>query len=185
MRTITEGRRFLLDLLVQIACHVAMATTNEPRERIPEDLKDMMHVLQHVDASDPLRQSHDIVESCVPALIFVARHEPGLFPKPFARAIVHDLEPAKLWNVACGVDGLDVEGIDVTRITDDDFSPDYEYLWDSLNTRTPHATELLIAPHTFSQILDAYEEQVKQCAIAQMHSLCSRHEWATRTVYLM
>jgi hypothetical protein len=138
-----------------------MDTTKEPHDCIPDDLQDIMRALQHVDASDPLRQSKWIVESCASALIFVARHEPDLFPKPFARAIVRKLAPLKLWNVVCDVDGLSIEGIDVARIPDYDFSPDDGYLWQSLNARTPRVTELLIAPQTLSRILDAYKEQVE------------------------
>jgi hypothetical protein len=161
MRTITRGHRSLLDALVQLACCVAMPTTNEQHERAPDDVKDLMRTLLHIDASDPLRQSSWFVERCVPALIFIARHEPDLFPKPFARRIVHDLNPVQLWNIACDVGGLDVEGIDLAYITDDIFGHGEQYLWDSLDARAPNATELLIAPQTFSRILDAYEEQVE------------------------
>jgi hypothetical protein len=159
MHTITPGHRSLLDVLVQLACHVAVAATKEPHERVPEDLQDLMRALQHVDASDPLRQSYYIVESCAPALIFVARHVPDIFPKPLARAIVHEVKPMKLWNIACDVDGIDVQGIDVARMNNSLVS--HAYLWDSLDARAPNATELLIAPQTFSRILDAYEEQFK------------------------
>jgi hypothetical protein len=159
---ITDGHQYLLDVLVQLACHVAMATTKEPHGHVPDDLQDIMRALQHLNASDPLRvlDRYRIVESCVPALIFVARHEPDLFPKPFARGMVHRLEPVRLWNIACDVDVIDIEGIDVTRITNDDAG--WYDIWNSLNTRTPNATELLLAPHTFSRILAAYEEQIKQ-----------------------
>jgi hypothetical protein len=158
---ITDGHQDLLDVLVQLACHIAMATTKEPHGHVPDDLQDIMRALQHLNASDPLRvlNRYRIVERCVPALIFVARHEPDLFPKPFAQGMVHRLEPVRLWNIACGVDGLDVEGIDVARITNE-----YDgeiYMWESLEARTPNTTELLIAPQTFSRILDAYEEQLK------------------------
>jgi hypothetical protein len=148
-----------------------MATTKEPHERVPEDLQEIMRALQDVNANRPSRQSDQIVRSCAPALIFVARHEPDLFPKPFARAIAHALNPVRLWNVACGIDGLNVQGIDVTRIIDDNFlwenlniiDHDSEsYLWESLNARTPNATDLFIAPQVFILILDAYEEQLKQ-----------------------
>jgi hypothetical protein len=125
---ITDGHHYLLDALVQLACHVAMATTKEPHGHVPDDLQDIMCALQHVDARDPLRQSSRIVYSCAPALIFVARHKPDLFPKPFARAIVHELKPVRLWNIACGVHGLDVEGIDVARITN---FGGHTYMWES------------------------------------------------------
>jgi hypothetical protein len=161
MQTITQGHRQLLDVLAPFACQVAMAAMKEPQERVPADLQELMRAVQHVDASDLLRQSSLIPKSCAPALIFVARHEPDLFPKPFARRIVHALNPARLWNIACDVDGLDVEGIDVAQVTDDDLWRGRRYLWKSLDARTPNATELLIAPQTFSQILDAYEEQLK------------------------
>jgi hypothetical protein len=144
-----------------------MHTTNEQHERAPDDVKDLMRTLLHMDASDPLRQSSWFVERCVPALIFIARHEPDLFPKPFARRIVHELKPVRLWNIVCDVDGLDVEGIDVARITNVNFGG-HTYMWESLDARTPNATELLIAPQTFSRILDAYEEQVEQERLAYM-----------------
>jgi hypothetical protein len=170
MHIITLGHRDLLDVLVQLACHVSMTTTREPHGHVPDDLQDLMRALQYVDTSDPLRQSYKIVESCVPALIFLATQEPDLFPKPFARAIVHGLEPVKLWNIACDVDGLDVEGIEVARIPRDFPRPDIGYLWDSLNARTPNATELLIAPQPFRRILDAYEEQVEQERLKDMQA---------------
>jgi hypothetical protein len=153
-----------------LACHVAIATTNEPHGRVPKDLEDIMRAVQHHDASAPsnllYKSSSRTVRFCAPALISVARHQPDLFPKRFARAIVHKLAPLELWNIACGVDGLDVEGIDVARIVDDHSGQDY--LWEGLNTRTPDAIELLIAPHTFSLILDAYEKQVEQDGPANM-----------------
>jgi hypothetical protein len=166
MHIITPGHRDLLDVLVQLACNAAMDSTKEPHERVPETLKDLMHALQHVDASDPSRRVYWIAESCVPALIFVARNEPDLFPKPFARAIMHKLEPLRLWNIACGIEGLEIENIDVARITNTIFGK--AYMWDSLDARTTNATELLIAPRTLNRILDAYEEQVKQDRLADM-----------------
>jgi hypothetical protein len=132
-----------------------MAATEEPHERVPKNLKDLMHALEHVDAKDLSYRPSSIMHICASALIFVARHEPDLFPKPFARTIVHELDPLKLWNIACDVDGLDVEGIDVARING------ASYLWSSLEARTPDAVEILIAPLTFARILDAFEEQVK------------------------
>jgi hypothetical protein len=158
MHTFTEGHRLLLDVLVQLACLAAMATMNEPHERVPDNLKDLMHALRLVNTSNKFHRSHEILDVCGPALIFVARREPDLFPKPFARTIAHGLEPAKLWHIAREVDELDIEGIDVTRIN----CVDQDYLWESLNARTPNATELLIAPHTFSRILDIYEGKVRQ-----------------------
>jgi hypothetical protein len=147
-----------------LACRVAIATTNEPHGRVPKDLEDIMRAVQHHDFSAPsnllYKSSSRTVRFCAPALISVARHQPDLFPKRFARAIVHNLEPLELWNIACGVDGLNVEDINVVPIVDDDSGR--QYLWESLNTRTPDAMELLIAPHTFSRILDAYEKQVEQ-----------------------
>jgi hypothetical protein len=140
MQTITQGHRQLLDVLAQIACQVAMAATKEPHEHVPKDLQSLMRALQHMNASDPLRQSLWIVNSCAPALIFVARHE---------------LKPVRLWNIACGDDGLDVEGIDVARITN---FGDHTYMWESLEARTPNTMELLIVPQVFRRILDAYEE---------------------------
>jgi hypothetical protein len=153
--TPTHGYQYLLDVLVQLACHVAMATMKEQHERTPADLQELMRALQHVDASGPPRKS-SYISIYAPALIFVARHEPDLFPKPFARAIVQELSATKLWNIACDVDGLVVEGIDVARITDDE-----DYRWESLDDRTPNAMDLFIAPQVFSLILDAYEEQLK------------------------
>jgi hypothetical protein len=158
MNTITPGRRFLVDVLAQFACQVAMAITDEPHERVPEDLKDLMRALELLDASDPLYMSSWTVDSCASALIFVARHEPDLFPKPFARAIVHKLEASQLWNVVRDFDGLEVEGIVTTYLTN------YHYgrihLWNRLNACAPNATELLIAAQPFGRILDAYEEEV-------------------------
>jgi hypothetical protein len=74
--------------------------------------------------------------------------------------MVHELAPLELWNIACGVDGLDVEGIDVASIANTHSGR--HALWGRLNYRTPGAAELLIAPHTFSRILDVYEKQVEQ-----------------------
>jgi hypothetical protein len=155
MNTMTQGGRSLLDVLVQFACQVAMAATKEPHERVPENLKDLLRALEQVDARHLTYFPRSFVHSCASALIFVARHEPDLFPKPFARTIVHALKPLQVWNIACDVDGLDVEGIDVARINV------HSYLWSSLEARTDNALELLIAPLPFARILDAYEEQVK------------------------
>jgi hypothetical protein len=130
-----------------------MAVTEEPHEVVPEDLKKVLLALPQEDA----RYSSMLVVRCVPALIFVARHEPDLFPKRFARAIVYGLEPVQLWTIACNVDGLDVEGIDVARITNDCSGRDY--MWESLDARTRNATDVFIAPQVFSMILNAYEEQ--------------------------
>jgi hypothetical protein len=150
-----------------LACRIAMATTNEPHRRVPKDLGDIMRVVQRVGAvGDSLYGSNYAVHLCAPALVSAARHDPDLFPKRFARAIVHRLAPLELWNIACGVDGLDVEGIDVARIANTDSG--WHYLWESLNTRTPDAMELLIAPHTFSRILDAYEKYVEQEGTSKM-----------------
>jgi hypothetical protein len=80
MHTITRGHRRILDFLAQFACHVAMATTQEPHKSVPEDLKDLMRALQQADASDTLHQSFGIWECRAPALIAVARREPDLFP---------------------------------------------------------------------------------------------------------
>jgi hypothetical protein len=159
MPNINLGHRRLLDVLAQFACRVAMATTTELDEHIPEDLKDVLRALHLVEASDLSHMRSYIVNSCAPGLVFAAKHERDLFPKPFARAIVHKLEPIQLWNIACDVVGLDIEGIDTTRITDDE--PGRKYLWESLDARTPNATERFIEPEVFSQILDAYEDQVK------------------------
>jgi hypothetical protein len=137
-----------------------MATTTEPHKRVPETLRDLMRTLQYMDASNPLRQSSNIQKSCAPALIFVARREPDRFPKAFARAIVHELKSVRLWNIACDVDGLDVKGIDVARITNDHSGEDY--LWKILDARTPNATDRFIEPHVFGRILDAYEEQEEE-----------------------
>jgi hypothetical protein len=147
-----------------LACSVAVATTKEPHGRVPKDLEDIMRAVQHHDVGAPINLLYKpysrAVQFCAPALIFVARHDPDLFPKRFACAILEKLAPLELWNIACAVDGLEVEGIDVARIANDDSGR--HYLWESLNTRTPDAIELLIAPHTFSRILDAYEKQVEQ-----------------------
>jgi hypothetical protein len=179
MHTITRGHRRLLDILGQLACLVAMATTEEPHECVPEDLKDLMRILQHLEASAPLYEprgnlysSGEDLDGCAPALIFVARHEPDLFPKTFARKIVHEkLESLRLWTIACDVDGLNVDALHM------DLAADVEvgrfYLWYELNSLSLHtwtfdATELLIAPPIFGRILDAYEEQVEQKQSASM-----------------
>jgi hypothetical protein len=150
-----------------LACSVAVATTKKPHGCVPKDLEDIMRVIQHHDvgaSNGPLYSPS--WEFCAPALIFLSRHEPDLFPKRFARAIVRTLKPLELWNIACGVDGLDIEGMDVARIADADSGR--HYLWESLNTRTPDTIELLIAPHTFSRIIDAYEKQVEQKGTSNM-----------------
>jgi hypothetical protein len=170
--TISQEHHRLLDVLAMLACRVAVTITDEPHGHIPQDLEDIMRAVQHhdiVDPSNPLYQSFSgTVRACAPALIFVARHQPDLFPKRFARVIVHKLAPLELWNIACGLDGLNVEGIEVARIRVADDDSGQDYLWESLNTRTPHAIELLIAPDTFSRILDAYEKQVEQEGPANM-----------------
>jgi hypothetical protein len=158
--------QYLLDVLGVLACRVAMATADEPHGRVPKDLEDIMRAVQHSDAPCFFYISYRTMCFCAPALISLARHKPDLFPKRFARAIVHDLAPLELWNIACGVDGLDVEGIDVARIADADSGR--HYLLECLNTRTPNAIELLIAPPIFSRILDAYEKQVEQEGPANM-----------------
>jgi hypothetical protein len=156
MPIITPGHRNLLDVLAQFACCVAMATTKEPHE----DLKDVLRTLQHMDASDLSHRRSYISNSCASGLVFAARYEQDLFPKPFARAIVHKLEPLQLWNIACDVDGLDVEGIEVACITNDrDGRCD---LWERLGARTSNATDLFIAPQVFTRVLEAYEEQVEE-----------------------
>jgi hypothetical protein len=168
--TITQEHHHLLNVLAMLACRVAISITDELHGHIPQDLEDIMRAVQHHDVGDPsnlLYQSFSgTVRFCAAALIFVARHEPDLFPKHFACAMVYELIPLGLWNIACGVEGLDIEGIDVARIADADSGR--HYLWESLNTRTPAVIELLIAPRTFSQILDAYEKQVEQDGPANM-----------------
>jgi hypothetical protein len=167
MDDITHDHRYLLDVLAMLACHVAMATTNEPHGRVPKDLEDIMRAIQRLDALGDSSYLHSWTERfCAPALISLARHKPDLFPKRFARAIVDKLAALELWNIACGVDGLDIEGIDVARIVND--GSGQRYLRESLRTRTPDAIELFIAPHTFSRILDAYEQQVGQEGLADM-----------------
>jgi hypothetical protein len=166
----TEEHHFLLDFLAMLACRVAIATTNERHGRVPKDLEDIMRAIQRLDAPGGSSYLPSWTERfCAPALISVAKHDPALFPKRFARAIVYKLAPLELWNIACGIDGLDVVGIEVARIADGWRQRSGEgYLWESLNTRTPNAIELLIASPTFSRILDAYEKQVEQEALANM-----------------
>jgi hypothetical protein len=151
----------LLEILMQYACNAATLTTTEPHKHVPEDLKEILLTLKQVDAGYPLRQSDLMADKVyTPALMSVARHEPDLFPKTLARTIVHtQLEPLRLWSVACDVIGMNVEGIDVTRINNNYLGR--EYLWDSLITCTPNALKLLITPQAFSRILDAFEEQLK------------------------
>jgi hypothetical protein len=143
-----------------------MATRKKAHEHVPEDLKNVLRALQHMDASDLSHRRSYIVNSCASGLVFAARHEPDLFPKPFARAIVHKLEPITLWNIACDVDGLDVEGINVERITNDRHG--WYYLWERMDARTPNAANLFIASQVFSRILDAYEEQ-EEVALTGRH----------------
>jgi hypothetical protein len=137
-----------------------MATTKGPDEGVPEDLKDLMCTLQNVGASDRSYRSR-LIKICAPAMIFVARRVASyVFPKLFARAIVRELEPLRLWDITRGVDGLNVVGIDGTRITNDFSSRDY--LWTNLDARTPNAADRFIEPQVFSRILKAYEEQLKE-----------------------
>jgi hypothetical protein len=172
--TITQEHLHLLDVLAMLACRVAITITDEPHGHIPQDLEDIMRAVQHhdiVDLSNPLYQSFSgTVRACAPALIFVARYEPDLFPNHFARAMVYQLAPLELWNIACGVDGINVEGISVAHIPGADSGQ--HSLWESLNFsnswggRAP--IEVLIAPPVFSRILNAYEKQVEQEGPANM-----------------
>jgi hypothetical protein len=152
----------LLDTLVQYACQASILTTTESHEHVPADLKNLLLCLQQVERKGnhplALRRSCGIVKSCAPALISVARHEPDLFPQPLARAIVHDLNHLRLWYIACDIEGLDVECIDMRHINSHN---DGSYLWRRLDFCAPNATELFIAPQVFSRILNSYEEQVE------------------------
>jgi hypothetical protein len=159
MRSLAPGHRKLLDTLVQYACQAAILTTTEPPEHVPADLKDLLLSLQQVEVDYPLHQSCELVKSCAPALISVARLAPDLFPQPLARGIVHDLDHLRLWEIVCDVEGLDVDGIDVSLINGQIGS---NYLWRRLDACTPNATELLIAPQVFRRILNSYEEQVEE-----------------------
>jgi hypothetical protein len=162
MNTTTPGHRKLLNILAQLACPVAMATTKEPHERVPEDLKTLMRALQQVDWDDSTDMSPRCLDFIVwtPALKFVAKHEPDLFPKTIARTMVYRLgrsfRDVRLWNIACTVDGLDLIG------TYEPASDHDSYLRRQMFYRTPHVIELLIAPRPFGQILDAFEAHERE-----------------------
>jgi hypothetical protein len=143
----------LLDLLAQLACQVALAMEPEPREHVPDDLKSFLVALRRIHQVCPPYPSNRISGSCATALVFVARSdEPDLFPKPFARAMVRQIESSHLLAVAQDVAGLDLDGVDMDRLGAS---------WDDLDARSRGVIERLIEPEPFKKILVVYEGDVR------------------------
>jgi hypothetical protein len=115
---------------------------------VPENLKSFLQALDraYLSSSSHPHASGRIVSSCANALIFVARHEPGLFPKPFARAIILQMDCRRLLNLAQHIGGLDLRGIRMEPL---------EGRWQRLDADSHAFVERLIEPSTFSQILDS------------------------------
>jgi hypothetical protein len=150
--TQTGKHQRLLDLLAQLACQVALAMEPEPREHVPEDLKTFLVALRGVHQVCSPYSSSRISGSCATALVFVARDTPDLFPKPFARAIVRQIEGSHLLAVAQDVGGLDLEGVDMD---------DLGWSWEYMNPRSRGVIERLIEPEPFAKILHVYESDVR------------------------
>jgi hypothetical protein len=150
--TQTGKYQWLLDLLAQLACQVALAMEPKPCEHVPEDLKSFLVALRGVHQVCLPYPSSRISGSCATALVFVARHEPDLFPKPLARALVRQSEGGHLLAMAQDIWGLDLEGVDM-----DDLGSSWEYM----DTRSRGVIERLIEPEPFAKILDAYEGDVR------------------------
>jgi hypothetical protein len=112
----------------------------------------MLRALQRVHTRCPPSSSSWIrrTQSCRTALIFIARHEPDLFPKPLARAIVQATSSPRVLEVAQGVDGLDLEGADMYHLG---------VKWESLDARSRAVIEHLIEPGLIDRILEAYEDE--------------------------
>jgi hypothetical protein len=118
---------------------------------VPENLKSLLRTLQHMyNSCPPHPSSFGIVRSCATALIFVARHEPELFPKPLARTMVRRIKGRHLLHLVQDVEGLDLGGVDVNRLSS---------RWESLDARSLGAMERLIEPRPFARILDAYTDE--------------------------
>jgi hypothetical protein len=154
--TVTQTRKYqrLLDFLAQLVCQVALAMEPKPCEHVPEDLKSFLVALQGVHKIWPPYPSYRIEGSCTTALVFVARHEPDLFPKPFARAMVRHIEGSRLLAVAQAyVTGLDLDGVDMNMLGTS---------WSHrLDARSRGVIERLIEPQPFAKILDIYEHDVR------------------------
>jgi hypothetical protein len=150
--TQTGKYQWLLDLLAQLVCQVALAMEPAPREHVPEDLKGFLVALRRVHQVCPPYPSYRISASCATSLVIVARDEPDLFPKPFARAMVRQIEGRHLSAVAEEVTGLDLDGVDMYRLGTS---------WDDLDARSRGVIERLIEPEPFKKILVVYEGDVR------------------------
>jgi hypothetical protein len=159
----SEGHLQLLDILAQLACQAAFGSANGPFEDVPENLKGLLTVLQHLHTSCPGYRSSKIAHNCVRQLIFVARQEPGIFPNPLARAIVRQIEPDRLLDVLRNTRGLDLTGVDVEHIGSSGFLQSSQ----APSQRTLTAVDRLIQPDLFVLLLDAYEDSYKSGAMWQ------------------
>jgi hypothetical protein len=144
----------LLDILAQLACQAALGHTKEPHAdaSVPADLKGLLTVLRDLYTSYPGYQSFGIAPSCTRQLIFVARKEPGILPKPLAHAMVHQIEPGLLLQQlrsTTNAEALDLSSVDVTHIESAEFRQS--------SHRTTAALDCLIQPHLFPRVLDVYE----------------------------
>jgi hypothetical protein len=152
--TQTGKYKQLLDFLAQLACQVALGMEPKPCEHVPEDLKSFLAALQGVhkiwSAQSPYPSSR-IEGSCATALVVVAKDAPHLFPKPFARTMVRQIEGSHLLAVAQDVTGLNVVGEDMNRLSES---------WDELDDRSRSVIERLIEPEHFARVLDVYKKKV-------------------------
>jgi hypothetical protein len=140
----------LLDLLAQLACQVALAM-GPTYEDVQEDLKTFLAALRGVHQVCSSYPSYRIEGSCAPALIFLARDEPNLFPKPFARAMVRQIEGSRLLALAQGVANLDLNGVNMNLLGTS---------WDRLDAPSRGVIERLIEPKPFANILNIYQRDV-------------------------
>jgi hypothetical protein len=148
----SKGHWQLLDILAQLACQAALGSAEAPYENVPDDLKGLLTVLEDLHASCSGYQSFGIAPSCARQLIFVARKEPSIFPKPLARAMVRQIEPRLLLKAlrsTATAEALDLSGVDVKHIESREFCQS--------SRRTMAAVEWLIQPRLFPRVLDAYE----------------------------
>jgi hypothetical protein len=154
MSTTQTGKyQQLLDVLAQLACQVALAMEPEPYKHVPKDLKSFLVALRGVHKICSPYQSQYIWGSCATALVCLARSdEPDLFPKSFARAMVRQIEGSHLLAVAQDVAGLDLEGVDMSRLWKK---------WGELDDSSRGVIERLIEPKPFAKILDAYEDTLE------------------------